>query len=49
MVIRYRNNFICYGLLIAALIIVHYVIDFFRISKCSKTRKPYFHGVLLAL
>jgi hypothetical protein len=42
MEIRHRNNFICYGLLIAALIIVHYVIDFWPDIKMLQNQKALF-------
>jgi hypothetical protein len=42
MEIRNRNNFICYGLLIAALIIVHYVIDFWPDVKMLQNQKALF-------
>jgi len=42
MVIRYRNNFICYGLLIAAIIIIHYVIEFFPDVKMLQNQKAVF-------
>jgi len=42
MEIRKRNNFICYGLLIAVLIIVHYVIDLWPDIKMLQSQKSVF-------
>ncbi|MFO7658373.1 MAG: hypothetical protein R6W78_15045 [Bacteroidales bacterium] len=39
---RNRNNFFCYGLLIAALIIVHYVIEFWPDIEMLQSQKALF-------